>query len=379
VKPSKVEDKIDEQSNNKPVEPAVDFRQQFTMVRNFSTRQQMQDWVCGEAKKLGFVAVVVKSDNGGNKKKAFVVMGCQRGDAHKAYINKKQEAAETLKCNCPFKVRTYFLSSGEWTVSVIDGTHNHIMANRLEGHKYAKQLIPEKVALVREMSKNNAPPRNISSTIRNKNSTSATTIKHIYNAHQRVRKADRRERTEMQQLFKCLSDGKYTCNTRLLSDNQTISHIFFSHPELIKLFKLFPIVILMDSTYKTNKYKFPLLEFVGTTSTEQTLTIGFTFVTSEKEDNFVWALERCHELLKCRDHSNVVVFEQDVALMNVVDRVFPKYTALLCRFHASMNVKSNMKEKCSVEEGSEVYEDIMGGLGEHTGLKNREVVCGFCL
>jgi hypothetical protein len=135
----------------------------------------------------------------------------------------------------------------------------------------------------------------------------------------------------------------------------------------------------MDSTYKTNKYKFPLLEFVGTTSTEQTLTIGFTFVTSEKEDNFVWALERCHELLKCQDQSNVVVFDQDVALMNVVDRVFPKYTALLCRFHASMNVKSNMKEKCSVEEGSEVYEDIMGGLGEHTGLKNREVVCGFCL
>jgi hypothetical protein len=63
----------------------------------------------------------------------------------------------------------------------------------------------------------------------------------------------------------------------------------------------------MDSTYKTNKYKFPLPEFVGTTSTEQTLTIGFTFVTSEKEDNFVWALERCHDLLKFQDHPQIVV------------------------------------------------------------------------
>jgi hypothetical protein len=48
VKPSKVEDKGDGQSNNKPivVEPAVDFRQQFTTDRKFSTQKQMQDWVC---------------------------------------------------------------------------------------------------------------------------------------------------------------------------------------------------------------------------------------------------------------------------------------------------------------------------------------------
>jgi hypothetical protein len=56
------------------------------------------------------------------------------------------------------------------------------MVNRLEGHKYAERPIPKEAALVREMSKNNAPPRNILSTIRKKNSTSATTIKHIYNA-----------------------------------------------------------------------------------------------------------------------------------------------------------------------------------------------------
>ncbi|MCH80303.1 FAR1-related protein [Trifolium medium] len=108
----------------------------------------MQDWVCGKARKLGFAAVVAKSDSG----------------------------------------------YGEWSVSVIDGTHNHIMAKRLEGHKYVERL-----------------------------------------------KADE----------------------------------------------------------ATNKYELPLIEFVGTTSTELTFSIGFAFMTSEKEDNFVWALERCRDLLKC--------------------------------------------------------------------------------
>jgi hypothetical protein len=44
----------------------------------------MQQWVCGEAHKLGFVAVVVKSNNGENNRKTFVVMVCQRGGSHKA-------------------------------------------------------------------------------------------------------------------------------------------------------------------------------------------------------------------------------------------------------------------------------------------------------
>jgi hypothetical protein len=45
VKSSNIEDKSNEQSNNKPmvVEPAVDFRQQLTTNKKFSTRQQMQD------------------------------------------------------------------------------------------------------------------------------------------------------------------------------------------------------------------------------------------------------------------------------------------------------------------------------------------------
>ncbi|MCI12239.1 protein FAR1-RELATED SEQUENCE 5, partial [Trifolium medium] len=99
VKPSKVEDKGDRQSTNKPmvVEPAIDFRLQFTTYRKFTTWHEMQKWVCGEATKLRFVVAVAKSDNGGNNRKAYVVMGCQSGGSHRAYVNKKREATTTLK------------------------------------------------------------------------------------------------------------------------------------------------------------------------------------------------------------------------------------------------------------------------------------------
>jgi hypothetical protein len=161
----------------------------------------MKDWLVGLAKRLEFVAVTAKSDNGGNNWKPYIVMGCQIGGKHKAYVNKKRELTATLKCQCPFKVRSYCLSSRQWGVSVINGTHNHKMASRLKGHKYSERLLSNEVILVREMTKNHVQPRHILSIIRNKNPNSSTTSKHIYNARQRIKCEAHGGRTEIQQLF----------------------------------------------------------------------------------------------------------------------------------------------------------------------------------
>ena len=48
----------------------------------------------------------------------------------------------------------------------------------------------------------------------------------------------------------------------------------------------------MDSTYKTNKYRLPLLEIVGMTSTECTFADAFAYMESERKEKFCWALEK---------------------------------------------------------------------------------------
>ncbi|MCI33627.1 hypothetical protein A2U01_0054844, partial [Trifolium medium] len=81
VKHSKDVDKGNGQSTQKSmvVDPAVDFGLQFTTDRMFKTRQQMQYWVCEEVNKLGFSAVVAKSDNGDNKRKPYVAKAKKLG------------------------------------------------------------------------------------------------------------------------------------------------------------------------------------------------------------------------------------------------------------------------------------------------------------
>jgi len=55
----------------------------------------------------------------------------------------------------------------------------------------------------------------------------------------------------------------------------------------IKLVNSFNIVILMDSMYKTNKYRMSLLEVVGITSTGLTFSVAFCLLATEKKNNFL--------------------------------------------------------------------------------------------
>jgi len=53
----------------------------------------------------------------------------------------------------------------------------------------------------------------------------------------------------------------YHC--RNYPDSDDVSDISWAHPYGIKFFNTFSMVLVLDSTYKTNKYCLSLLEFVG--------------------------------------------------------------------------------------------------------------------
>jgi len=42
----------------------------------------------------------------------------------------------------------------------------------------------------------------------------------------------------------------------------------------------------MDSTYKTNMYRLPLMEIVEVTNTDMTFAVPFAYLEAERKDNF---------------------------------------------------------------------------------------------
>ena len=78
----------------------------------------------------------------------------------------------------------------------------------------------------------------------------------------------------------------------------------------MKLLNAFHIVLLMDNTYRINKYRLLLLEIVCVTSTRLTFLVAFMLLSNERENNFTWALEKVKGLFLTSDvHPQVIVMQ----------------------------------------------------------------------
>jgi len=151
-------------------------------------------------------------------------------------------------------------------MKLICGVHNHKMAKSFVGHSYTGRLTKDEKIVVADMMKFMVKPRNILLTLKEHNDNSYTTIKQIYNVRHAYRSSIRGSNTEMQQLMMLLDRDQYIHWHRLKDDN-VVRHLFWSHPDAVKLTNFCNLVFLIDNTYKANRYKLSLLDIVGVTPT----------------------------------------------------------------------------------------------------------------
>ena len=116
------------------------------------------------------------------------------------------------------------------------------------------------------MTKSLVKPRNILLTLKECNGNNYTTIKQVYNARYPYRSSIRGSNNEMQQLMKLLEWDHYI-HWHRFKDKDVVCDIFWSHPDAVKLSNACNLVFLIDSTYKTNRYRLLLLDIVGVTPT----------------------------------------------------------------------------------------------------------------
>ena len=110
-----------------------------------------------------------------------------------------------------------------------------------------------------DMNKSMVKSGNILRTLKENNEDNMTTIKQVYNARYSYKRLVRGPRTELQQLMMLLDRDNYLHWSTCHESSNIVSDIFWTHPDVVKLLNAFNIVLLMDTTYKTNKYRLPLL------------------------------------------------------------------------------------------------------------------------
>ncbi|KAL5179249.1 Protein FAR1-RELATED SEQUENCE 5 [Glycine soja] len=324
----------------------------------FECRDDVLRWARSMAHENGFVAVILRSDTntGSRGRTTFVLIGCERSDEYRRDIG-------TRKCGCPFKLRCKPVVGGEgWVVKLICGVHNHELAKSLVGHPYAGRLTKAEKTLIADMTKSMVKPRNIMLTLKEHNANSCMTIKQIYNARCAFRSSIRGSDLKMQHLIK-LFERDWYIHWHRIKDEDVVRDIFWCHPDSIKLVNACNLVFLINNTYKTNRYRLPLLDFVGVTPTGMTFSAGFAYVEGERVNNLVWDLQCFRGLFLKRDAlPGVIVTDRDQTLMNAVKDVFPECTNLLCSFHINKNVKAKCKSLIAQKKAWDYVMDCWGSL-----------------
>jgi hypothetical protein len=77
-----------------------------------------------------------------------------------------------------------------------------------------------------------------------------------------------------------------------------------AHVSQVELYRANPDLLALDCTYKTNRYNMPLLYFLGVSLIGKYFSATFCFLSSEKADDYNWALLQFVERVLPLDSSN---------------------------------------------------------------------------
>ncbi|KAL7163345.1 hypothetical protein ACSBR2_039443 [Camellia fascicularis] len=199
------------------------------------------------------------------------------------------------------------------------------------------------------MTRSGIPQCQILSSLRQRNPKLQSISRTIYNIKAKLHRDNLAGQTMMQALFEELCQGDFTFNVAHNQDGH-LTYLFSAHPSSIMLTRSYSNVFVMDCTYKTNKYKMPLLDIIGVSSFNISFYSCFASLDKEGEEDYVWALQMFSKILGPIGHPFAIVSDRELALMNAIQVVFPTTNNLLCVWHIEKNILVNYKSYFEAQE-----------------------------
>ncbi len=88
----------------------------------------------------------------------------------------------------------------------------------------------------------------------------------------------------------------------------------------------------MDATYRTNRYKLPLLIITGVNALGGLFYIAFCFIAAEYFEDYLWALQQYRDICVRLDIPDPLlnITDCELALIKAYYEVFPNSEHILC-------------------------------------------------
>ena len=94
-------------------------------------------------------------------------------------------------------------------------------------------------------------------------------------------------------------------------NHDRVKYLFFAYLESLKYFQKNLNVLLLNYTYKTNRFKMPFLHTVGVSNTRQNFKLAYCFLPGETEDDYNFVIRQIYLLYSRYNITpNVIITDQ---------------------------------------------------------------------
>jgi hypothetical protein len=289
-----------------------------------------------------------------------VTLRCVMGGRKK----KTEERTRTIKCDCPFKLTSRLQKNGKWNAILTNKFHNHapISSSSVSQGRALTENQRNEVLRLHECL---VAPRQILAYLEVNHIVSH---RDIYNIIATGKKKKLDGRSAIQCLLEDLQSENCFIKLEVDSENR-VTHLFLAFEEQISMLKRHKCVLMADCTYKTNRYKMPLLHFTGLSNVGKSFSCAFCFMKSELICDYEWAL---NAWLDCFSESpSVIVTDHEDALISAASVVFPDTNQVLCIWHLNQNVLKNCKPVFSLIDPNQ-YDDFFSDFTSLVYLYSKE-------
>ena len=251
----------------------------------FESRQALFESINAYAKPRGYAFTTHRS----TKEKtglSTVIYACDRSRRLPSSPERdRQRKTTTRMTNCPFSVLAKESSEG-WTLKHRPdrrfATHNHEPSLHPSAHPVQRQLSGG-ISQLPALSNAGLAPKEIQTVVRQ--SGALATRQDIYNRIAEVRRDSRQGQSPIHALANQLEEEGFWSRVQY-GPERHVTAVLFAHPDSLVYLRAYPEVLLLNCTYKTNKYSMPLLDIIGVNTTGRSFYIAFAFLSGETEEDY---------------------------------------------------------------------------------------------
>ncbi|XP_028058069.1 protein FAR1-RELATED SEQUENCE 5-like [Camellia sinensis] len=265
------------------------------------------------------------------------------------FEEKKLNKLET-RTGCKAFVRLT-VEDGIWKVTTFNPEHNHELALQSERHlqRFARHISKPKADVIDSMVNAGISTKNAYSYLREEvggNENVGFTKRDCYN-YVNKQKMTMISVGDAQSLLnhfkkKHTEDPMFFFIVQVDQKNR-MTNFFWRDRRSRVNYDCFGDVVVFYTTYHTNKYNLICAPFVGVNHHWQNVMFGCAFLLDETTDSFIWLFKSFLESMGNR--SPITIFtDQDKAMSNAIQVVFPNTHHRLCLWHILKNAPSHLGE-----------------------------------